>query len=127
MTSRPYLKVRTIDKLCKIRDIQRAVNQFEQSFDKEYGISLNEGMALCSLLKQGCLSSGEIGELLGLTSSNNSKIMRSVESKGLVERVMGTKDRRQMYFSLTPEGKELISAITCEQVEISPLLQKLLE
>ena len=30
-------------------------------------------------------------------------------------------------FSLTPEGKELISAITCEQVEISPLLQKLLE
>ena len=116
-----------MDKLCKIRDIQRAVNQFEQSFDKEYGISLNEGMALCSLLKQGCLSSGEIGELLGLTSSNNSKIMRSVESKGLVERVMGTKDRRQMYFSLTPEGKELISAITCEQVEISPLLQKLLE
>ena len=114
-----------MDKLCKIRDIQRAVNQFEQSFDKEYGISLNEGMALCSLLKQGCLSSGEIGELLGLTSSNNSKIMRSVESK--VERVMGTKDRRQMYFSLTPEGKELISAITCEQVEISPLLQKLLE
>jgi DNA-binding MarR family transcriptional regulator len=112
-----------MDKLCKIRDIQRAVNQFEQSFDKEYGISLNEGMAL----KQGCLSSGEIGELLGLTSSNNSKIMRSVESKGLVERVMGTKDRRQMYFSLTPEGKELISAITCEQVEISPLLQKLLE
>ena len=107
-----------MDKLCKIRDIQRAVNQFEQSFDKEYGISLNEGMALCSLLKQGCLSSGEIGELLGLTSSNNSKIMRSVESKGLVERVMGTKDRRQMYFSLTPEGKELISAITCEQVEI---------
>lgn len=124
---RPYLKVRTMDKLCKIRDIQRAVNQFEQSFDKKYGISLNEGMALCSLLKQGCLSSGEIGELLGLTSSNNSKIMRSVESKGLVERVMGTKDRRQMYFSLTPEGKELISAITCEQVEISPLLQKLLE
>ena len=123
----PFLKVRTMDKLCKIRDIQRAVNQFEQSFDKEYGISLNEGMALCSLLKQGCLSSGEIGELLGLTSSNNSKIMRSVESKGLVERVMGTKDRRQMYFSLTPEGKELISAITCEQVEISPLLQKLLE
>ena len=116
-----------MDKLCKIRDIQRAVNQFEQSFDKEYGISLNEGMALCSLLKQGCLSSGEIGELLGLTSSNNSKIMRSVESKGLVERVMGTKDRRQMYFSLTPEGKDLISAITCEQVEISPLLQKLLE
>ena len=116
-----------MDKLCKIRDIQRAVNQFEQSFDKEYGISLNEGMALCSLLKQGCLSSGEIGELLGLTSSNNSKIMRSVESKGLVERVMGTKDRRQMYFSLTPEGNELISAITCEQVEISPLLQKLFE
>ena len=116
-----------MDKLCKIRDIQRAVNQFEQGFEKKYGICLNEGMALCSLLKAGSLSSGEIGEQLGLTSSNNSKVLASVERKGLVVRVMGEKDKRQMYFSLTPNGKELISAVRCERLEIAPLLQELLK
>ena len=116
-----------MDRVCKIRDIQRAVNQFEQGFEKTYGICLNEGMALCSLLKAGSLSSGEIGELLGLTSSNNSKVIGSIEKKGLVERVIGTKDKRQMYFSLTPKGKELISSLKCEQIEIAPPLLELLE
>ena len=87
-----------MEKLCKIRDIQRAVNQFEQGFEKRYGICLNEAMALCPLLKAGSLSSGEIGELLGLSSSNASKVIKSIENKRLVERMTGEKDKRQMYF-----------------------------
>ena len=61
------------------------------------------------------------------TSSNNSKVIGSIEKKGLVERVIGTKDKRQMYFSLTPKGKELISSLKCEQIEIAPPLLELLE
>ena len=59
-----------MDKLCKIRDLQRAVHQFESAFEKRYGICLNEGMTLCSLSKTGRLCPGELGELLGLTPSN---------------------------------------------------------
>ena len=111
-----------MEKLCKIRDIQRAVNQFEQGFEKTYGICLNEGMALCSLLKAGSLSSGEIGELLGLTSSNNSKVIGSGEKKGLVERGIGTKDKRQMYFALTDKAKEKLEDIRKHGIEIPDLL-----
>ena len=68
-----------MDKLCKIRDLQRAVHQFESAFEKRYGICLNEGMTLCSLSKTGRLCPGELGELLGLTPSNTSKVLRSVE------------------------------------------------
>jgi len=75
-----------MDKLCKIRDLQRAVHQFESAFEKRYGICLNEGMTLCSLSKTGRLCPGELGELLGLTPSNTSKVLRSVEQKGLVTR-----------------------------------------
>ena len=114
-----------MEKLCKIRDIQRIVNRFEQEFEKRYGICLNEGMALCSLMKQDSLSSGEIGVLLGLSSSNNSKVLRSVELKGLVKRVVGSKDKRQMYFSLTPQGRELISRVTCGDFDITPLIRAL--
>ena len=82
-----------MDKLCKIRDLQRAVHQFESAFEKRYGICLNEGMTLCSLSKTGRLCPGELGELLGLTPSNTSKVLRSVEQKGLVTRELCNEDR----------------------------------
>ena len=94
-----------MDKLCKIRDLQRAVHQFESAFEKRYGICLNEGMTLCSLSKTGRLCPGELGELLGLTPSNTSKVLRSVEQKGLVTRELCNEDRRQMYYSLTQQAR----------------------
>lgn len=102
------------------------MNQFEAHFEKVYGICLNEGMLLCSLSKKESLSSGEISELLGLTSSNASKVIRVVENKGLIRRVVGDKDRRQMYFSLTERGQSLLGGITCESIECSTLLEAVL-
>ena len=101
-----------MDKLCKIRDLQRAVHQFESAFEKRYGICLNEGMTLCSLSKTGRLCPGELGELLGLTPSNTSKVLRSVEQKGLVTRELCNEDRRQMYYSLTQQGRTQLVRLT---------------
>ena len=83
-----------MEKLCRIRELQRAVNRFEAALERSYGICLNEGMALCSLSKAGRLSCGELGEMLGLTPSNTSKVLRSVEGKGYVNRELGTNDKR---------------------------------
>lgn len=114
-----------MDKLCKIRDIQRSIVTFEIMFEKLYGIGLNEGMVLCSLFKEGSLSSGEIGEALGLTPSNTSKVIASVERKGYIIRLLGTKDKRQMYFSLTDQGQKLMSSIKCEELVIPELLDNI--
>jgi len=110
-----------MEKLCKIRDIQRAVAAFEHLFEKKYGICLNEGMALCSLHKASPLSSGEIGKLLGLSLSNTSKVIASLEKKGFIKRVLGAKDKRRMYFSPTAAGKKLISAVRSEEIEVPEL------
>ena len=114
--------------LCKIRDLQRCIAAFEQQFEKEYGIGLNEGMVLCSLSKSERLSSGELGELLGLSASNISKVIASVEKKGLVERFMGQTDKRQMYFSLSETGRERITSISCQDMswpeDLQPFLDK---
>lgn len=107
-----------MEKLCKIRDIQRAVHQFESNFEKRYGICLNEVMALCSLSNSGRLSSGELGETLGLTSSNTSKVIASIERKGLIKRSLGTKDKRQMYFSITDKGTKLLEGVKCTDLEM---------
>ena len=112
-----------MEKLCKIRDIQRCVIAFEQQFEKRYGICLNEGMILCSLTKADKLSSGELGDLLGLTSSNISKVIASVEKKGLIERFLSKEDKRQMLFSLTEEGLKRIASIRCEELDVPELLK----
>lgn len=111
--------------LCRIRDIQRSIITFETFFSKEYGISLNEGMLLCSLLKMNSLSSGELSQLLGLTLSNTSKVILAAENKGLIHRILGTSDKRQMYFSLTQKGKDLIANIQCQKIDIPDVLKEL--
>lgn len=96
-------------------------------FIKEYDLSLNEGMLLCTLAGRPQLSSGEIAEALGLTTSNASKVIRSVEEKELITRIIGKEDKRQMYFTLTPQGKKRITAIKSAHFEMSDLLHQVVD
>lgn len=116
-----------MDILCKIRDIYRSVADFELRFEEKYGICLNEGMLLCSLSGRGTLSSGEIADLLGLKTSNASKVIKAAENKGLVKRILGNNDKRQMYFSLTSKGQKRLLSIDCNDVGVPDLLKALLE
>ncbi len=116
-----------VEILCRIRDIYRSIAEFETHFEKVYGLCLNEGMLLCSLSKEERLSSGEIAGLLNLTTSNTSKVLKSVESKGLIGRVLGDKDKRQMYFSLTAEGREKLASVKCADMVMPDMLKLLID
>ena len=110
-----------METLCKIRDVYRAIAEFEVQFTQMYDLSLNEGMLLCTLLNTPKLTSSEIAEALGLSASNTSKVIRSVEGKKLITRLIGKEDKR---FSLTTEGKNRISDIKNATFELSELLQQ---
>ncbi|MDL2244159.1 MarR family transcriptional regulator [Parabacteroides sp. OttesenSCG-928-J18] len=111
--------------LCRIRDIYRVIGDFEVEFANAHGVKLNEGMLLCSLYTMGQCSSGRIAELLGLTLSNSSKVIMSAEKKGLVERIIGKEDKRQMLFELTEKGRECIQSIKCESDSMLELISKI--
>jgi DNA-binding MarR family transcriptional regulator len=113
-----------METLCKIRDIYRAIAEFEVQFTQMYDLSLNEGMLLCTLFNTPKLTSSEIAEALGLSASNTSKVIRSVEGKKLITRLIGKEDKRQMRFSLTAEGKNRISDIKNATLELPGLLQQ---
>ena len=98
--------------------------RFEADFEAHYGITLNEGMTLCSLSKRERMCPGET---LGLTPSNMSKVLRTVESKGLVEREMCCKDRRQIYYSITPQGHRLLGSLDCRAIELPTPLREWVE
>ena len=110
-------------KLCAIRDICRSITDFEAKFSKEHEMCLNEGMVLCCL-KDKRLSSGEIAEEINLTCSNTSKLLRSVEERGYIVRVLGERDKRQMYFELTPEGLEKLSVIEMCDIQLTEPLER---
>lgn len=114
-----------METLCKIRDIYRAIAEFEMGFIQQYGLSLNEGMLLCTLLNTPKLTASEISEALGLSASNTSKVIRSVEGKKLISRLVGKEDKRQMRFNLTTEGKALITDIKSSTPEMPDLLKQI--
>lgn len=113
-------------KLCAIRDVCRSIADYENKFQKVFSMCLNEGMILCCL-KESRLSSGEIAEQINLTCSNTSKLIRSVEEKGYIKRVLGDKDKRQMYFVLTKEGKKILNDIEERDLEISYPLSRIID
>ncbi len=115
------VQVRT---LCKIRDLYRSVSEFETEFQDQYDICLNEGMLLCTL-GENKFSSSELAERLGLTNSNASKVIRSLEKKGYIERIIGQQDKRQMYFTLTKEGDDLLNTIKCSKIDLPELLKSI--
>ena len=112
--------------ICKIRDIYHAITGFETEFLQKYGLCLNEGMALCTLQKNK-LSSKELAQSLGLTHSNTSKIIKSLEIKMLIKRILGKTDKRRMYFVLTAQGSDKLKAINGEEHIILPVLNDIIK
>jgi len=71
------------------------------------------------------LSSKELSKILNLTPSNTSKVIKSLEGKGLIKRILGKTDRRKMYFLHTAKGNELLTDITNNSIEVHGLLREI--
>lgn len=107
--------------LCRIRDIQKALETYEQHFAEITGLSLKEGMLLCCLTEADC-NATELANMVDLSCSNCSKVISSVEKKGFVMRQFGANDKRQMIFTLTDEGRVKINSIKQNLPEMPEIL-----
>ena len=99
-----------------MRDLYRSLALLETRLSETYGLSLNEAMVLCSIGEETVMA-GVVVERTGLTASHASKMIRSVEEKGLLVRTLGEKDKRQMYFALTDKAKEKLEDIRKHGIE----------
>ena len=110
--------------ICVMRDLYRSLALLETRLSETYGLSLNEAMVLCSIGEETVMA-GVVVERTGLTASHASKMIRSVEEKGLLVRTLGEKDKRQMYFVLTGKAKTCLAGIREQGVEIPEMLAPL--
>lgn len=97
-----------MESICAIKDIYKTLYQFEKAFTEVHDITINEAMLLCCLKDGETKSAGMICEYIGLSNSRVSKVITTVENKGYIRRNINKNDKRQMFFSLTPGGKEKI-------------------
>lgn len=115
-------KIRTV---CMMRDLVRALAQLEAQLMQAAGVGLNEAMVICAIGLDRA-TAGDIARCVGLQPPNASKVVRSVERKGLVCRSLGETDHRRMYFSLTPAGRTCLDRLRNGLTDIPPLLQPLM-
>ena len=108
--------------ICAMRDVFKAMGNFETAFEKMYQITLNEAMILCALKEA---SDKVTATNLSKQTSHTSKMLRILEEKGLIVRSLGSEDRRQMYFHLTQLGKQRVTELELDKVEIPDLLKPL--
>ncbi len=83
---------------------------------------MNEGMALCTLSDAQCLTSSKLAEQLGLSYSNMSKVIKSLEAKDYIKRCVGKEDKRQMLFSITESGEQLLADIRTSEMVFPEVL-----
>lgn len=112
--------------LCALQSLIIALETYEKDFQITYGLSLKEGMLLCCISEQQ-LTASDIACKIDLTNSNCSKVIKSTEQKGLIERSFGTEDKRNMFFALTSPGKAKMSEIYLEELSVPDVLKRIID
>ena len=109
-----------------MRELMMALSDFENKLMDAHGVSLNEAMVLCALGGE-CITASVIAERTGLRPSHTSKVIGSLEDQGYLMRELGKQDKRQIYLSLTNEGKVCLARIKAYQFEVPDLLKPVFE
>lgn len=111
--------------ICKLRNVYRAIIGFENQLEQLVGLNINEAMLLCLLSDEVTRLAGEIAEQLGLTRSNASKVIASLEKQSLIRRQACKEDSRCQRFHITKKGREVLERIHCGDLQMPPELAAL--
>lgn len=104
--------------ICKLRNVYRAIIGFENQLEQLVGLNINEAMLLCLLSDEVTRLAGEIAEQLGLTRSNASKVIASLEKQSLIRRQACKEDSRCQRFHITKKGREVLERIHCGDLQM---------
>lgn len=114
-------------KICRLRDVYRAIAALEAGIEKQYGLNINEAMLLCTLNERGQMTVGDIREEMGLTYSNTSKVIASVEKQSLVRRTAQDRDHRCISVAITDEGRKRLEEVGMCEIAYPDILKDILE
>ena len=112
--------------LCDIRQLMVDLRNFEQTLKQETNLSLNEALCLCQTAK-GVLEPGTLARELELSPSRLSRILESLEQRGLLQRTISASDRRNVSLYLTKEGEIVVEKLHCTNIAMPPHIEMAIE
>lgn len=113
--------------ICKLRKVYKAIAAFEAQVEASLGVNINAMMLLCLLSEKENMTAGEIAGEMGLTRSNASKVIASLERSGSIRRRVCKEDCRSMRFHLTKQGRDLLDHVHCDSLQLPEELRKVVE
>jgi len=111
--------------ICKLRNVYRAIIDIEKQLEHLVDLNINEAMLLCLLSDGDTRLSGEIADQLGLTRSNASKVIASLEKRSLIRRQACKEDSRCQRFHITKKGTEVLEQVHCDNIKLPEELLQL--
>ncbi|HVE77975.1 MAG TPA: helix-turn-helix domain-containing GNAT family N-acetyltransferase, partial [Gemmatimonadaceae bacterium] len=113
-----------------------AVRRFNRFYTRQIGVlregllrspfSLTEARVIYELAHHERATATELGEELGLDAGYLSRILRSFQERGLVEKTSSASDGRQYILSLTERGQEAFAQLSAaSRAEIEAILGRL--
>ena len=114
------------ERLCALKGFLRAISILEEEIRGKYGLTLTEALCLCSI-GGGCNAAGNLAEEVGISASRLSRLLSSLEAKGLVERRRRDDDRRNWTNAPTQAGDSLIARMKTEGVNLPQELERIAE
>ncbi len=99
----------TLRQKCALKDLY---------FVKKLGISIAEFNALVQFFTHDALGVKELAEKLDITPGGVTRIVTSLEEKGLVLRKISPEDRRSVDVFLTETGKDMVQQIRQTSLEL---------
>ncbi len=109
--------------LCDLRRLILDLRRFEETLKEQTNLSLNEALCLCQT-GGGNLDPSSLANELEVSPSRLSRILDSLETKGLLTRSIANTDRRTIQIDLTTTGQQMVETLHCTNISIPNHLQE---
>lgn len=100
-----------------MRSIHFGLQKRAPGFDRK-AVGPGGGIVLMTLADAGCISLHELTRRVARDKSQMTRLIRSLETKGLVARAASPDDGRVTLVRLTPEGVEVVRELTETVAEV---------
>lgn len=114
-----------MESIIKLKDIYKALYNFEKQYAEANDITINEAIILSALQDNKPKAANELYESVGLSKSRVSRILADIERKGFIVRKVGVKDKRHMLFTLSYAGNEKLKEILAQKINFSRLVEQI--
>lgn len=96
--------------LTAMRQILRATENYARKLSRETGLTASQLLLLQVLDERGETTAGQIASHMGITQATTTSLLHKLEARGLVHRQRGDTDRRQVWLTLTEDGRAKLAA-----------------